>query len=59
LDASVEAIPRGLPGPTERDILFASRADLVVLFWDGKSEGTARVLEFFRGNMNNVLIGLV
>ena len=42
LDASVETIPRGLAGPTERDILFASKADLVVLFWDGKSEGTAR-----------------
>jgi hypothetical protein len=59
LDASVEAIPRGLSGPTERDILFASRADLVVLFWDGKSRGTAQVIDFFRGNMNNLLIGFV
>jgi hypothetical protein len=59
LDASVETIPRGLSGPTERDILFASRADLVVLFWDGKSRGTAQVIEFFKRNMNNILIGFV
>jgi hypothetical protein len=48
-----------LTGPTERDIFFASRADLVVLFWDGKSKGTARVIDFFQRNMNNVLIGFV
>ncbi len=59
LDASVEAVPRGLPGPTERDILFASRADLVVLFWDGKSQGTARLVEFFQRNMNNLLVGFI
>jgi hypothetical protein len=59
LDASVETIPRGLTGPTERDILFASRADLVILFWDGESEGTAELIEFFQRNRTNVLIGFV
>jgi hypothetical protein len=59
LDASVETIPRGLDGPTERDIFFASKADLVVLFWDGKSQGTGQIIEFFQRNMNNVLVGFV
>jgi len=59
LDASVETIPRGLSGPTERDILFASKADMVVLFWDGKSQGTAELIDFFQRNKINVLIGFV
>ena len=59
LDASVETIPRGLTGPSERDIFFASRADLIVLFWDGESRGTAQLIEFFQRNMNNVLVGFV
>jgi hypothetical protein len=59
LDASVETIPRGLKGPSARDILFASRADLLVLFWNGESKGTAKLIEFFQSNMNNVLIGYV
>jgi hypothetical protein len=59
LDASVETIPRSLAGPLERDILFASRADLIVLIWDGASRGTGRLVEFFQKNMNNVLIGFV
>jgi hypothetical protein len=59
LDASVETIPRGLSGPSERDILFAARADLVVLFWDGQSRGTAELIDFFKKNMNNTLVGFV
>jgi nucleoside 2-deoxyribosyltransferase len=50
VDASVETIPRTLSGPSERDILFASKADLVVLFWDGKSSGTRELVEFFKSN---------
>lgn len=59
LDATVETIPRGLVGPSERDVLFASRAELVVLFWDGASLGTAHLIDFFRANGTNLLVGHV
>lgn len=48
IDASVESLPKGLNGPSERDILFAIKAELVILFWDGKSSGTESLLEFFK-----------
>lgn len=59
LDASVEAIPRGMTGPSERDIFFASRSDLVILFWDGISSNTRQLIQFFQDNRNNLLVGYV
>lgn len=48
MDASIEQIPRLMKGPSERDILFCTKADLVVLFWDGKSGGTGEMVRFFQ-----------
>jgi hypothetical protein len=59
LDASIESLPRGLAGPSERDILFATKADLVILFWDGKSKGTKALICYYEENMKNLLIGFV
>jgi len=59
LDASVESVPRGLDGPTERDILFATKADLVVLFWDGKSMGTRKLIDYFRSIGRDTVVSYV
>jgi hypothetical protein len=59
VDASVESLPKGLAGPTPRDVLFASRADLAMLFWDGKSRGTGKLLDFLKSNGVNTLVGII
>jgi len=55
IDASLESVPRGLEGPSERDVLFAAKADLVVLFWDGKGRGIGELIEFFTRNAKSLL----
>ena len=59
LDASVEALPKGLAGPTPRDLLFCMKADLVILFWDGESAGTRSLIQYFTDAGKNLLIGFV
>lgn len=64
LDASVEAVPHGLfqtgpERPSSRDVLFVTRCELAVLFWDGKSTGTAELIRFFQHNRKDVLVGYV
>ena len=59
VDASIENLPKGLSGPSERDVLFACEAELVILFWDGYSGGTRRLIDYFTTNGKNILIGFV
>lgn len=59
LDASVESVPRGLSGPSERDTFFAAKADLVVLIWDGTSGGTGLLVDYYKKNAKSLLIGFV
>lgn len=59
VDASVESLPKGLTGPSNRDVLFASKAEMVILFWDGKSHGTETLLEFRKSNGVNTVIGFI
>jgi nucleoside 2-deoxyribosyltransferase len=59
VDASVENLPKGLKGPSERDVFFASKTDLVILFWDGESSGTQRLVDHFKFHKINALIGFV
>jgi len=56
VDASVESLPRSIVGPSERDILFYLRADLIILFWDGQSSGTKQLIDFYQVSGKNVLI---
>jgi len=48
LDASVESLPRGVEGPSQRDVLFCIKSDLIILFWDGKSSGTQEMVRYFQ-----------
>jgi len=59
LDASVEPVPRGVPDPTEREVFFCTKADLVALFWDGVSVGTGRLLRYFQDSGKNLLVGFI
>jgi len=59
LDASVESLPKGIDAPSQRDILFATKADLVVIFWDGDSPGTKKVLQFYETQGKNLLLGFI
>ena len=59
VDASVESIPRGLSGPSERDTFFAAKADLVALIWDGTSGGTGLLVDYYKQNAKSLLIGFV
>lgn len=59
LDASVEAIPRGIQGPTSRDIIFCIKSDLVVLFWDGLSEGTKDLVRYYQEQGVSSLVAFI
>src|SRR5262249_33139740 len=59
LDASLESLPKGLTGPSARDVLFAAKADLVALFWDGKSPGTEETLRYYQEHGKTLLLGFI
>ena len=59
IDASVEPVPRGMEGPSSREILFYRKADLVVLLWDGASRGTRQLIDYFQGKGSSTLVGLI
>ncbi len=44
LDASSQQAPLVAGAPSERDVVFAARADLVIVAWNGVSEGTGQLL---------------
>ncbi len=37
-----------MQGPSARDIFFCTRADLIVLLWDGESAGTRDLIQFYQ-----------
>jgi hypothetical protein len=53
VDASKEQLPRGLGAPNERALLFLTRADLLVVIWDGKSSGTGDLIRFYRAQQKD------
>jgi hypothetical protein len=59
LDASLESFPKGLAGPSPRDVLFATKADLVAVFWDGKSPGTEQTIRYYQQHGKTLLWGLI
>jgi len=39
-----------------RDVLFCTKSDLVILLWDGRSEGTRRLARFLKESGRSTLI---
>jgi len=58
IDASTENVPKTMDGSSSRNKYFAIK-DLVILFWDSESSGTARMIEYFRDNHTNMLTAFV
>jgi hypothetical protein len=59
VDAQSEQGPRVADAPSKRDILFSTKADLVILFWDGTSRGTAELLRLLKHQGKDHVVGLV
>ena len=59
VDATREQLPKGFRGPTQRDVLFFSRADVVILLWNGKSSGTEGMINWYRENEKDHIVGFV
>jgi nucleoside 2-deoxyribosyltransferase len=59
IDASSEPVPKTLAGPSKRDSFFCAKADLVVLFWDGRSQGTAEVRDYLMHNNVSLLLAFL
>jgi nucleoside 2-deoxyribosyltransferase len=59
IDASVESLPNQLTGPSSRDIFFTTKVDLIVLFWDGRSQGTQELIHYFEQQGKNILVGFI
>jgi hypothetical protein len=48
IDAEKEQLPKGLEAPSQRDLLFISKADLLVTLWDGYSSGIRRLIRWYQ-----------
>lgn len=54
-----QSVPRGMAGPTERDALFCIKSDLVILLWDGESEGTKEMAQYFKDQGVSTLLAFI
>lgn len=54
-----KSIPRGMKGPTERDIIFCAKSDLVILLWDGESQGTKEMVQYFKNQEVSTLLAFI
>lgn len=59
VDAGREQLPKGFQGPTERDVLFLTKTDVVILLWNGESRGTLEMIDWYRSNEKDHIIGFV
>jgi|GEM_PF-1060437 len=54
-----KSVPRGMKGPTDRDIIFCTKSDLVILFWDGESQGTKEMVQYFKDQGASTLLAFI
>jgi hypothetical protein len=59
VDAGREQLPKGFKGPTDRDVLFFTRTDVVILLWNGHSRGTRELIDWYRSNEKDHIVGFV
>lgn len=48
VDVQGETLPSVDNAPSKRDTFFATKSDLVLLFWDGDSSGTGRLIDWLQ-----------
>lgn len=59
VDAGREQLPKGFNGPTRRDVLFFTRADVIILMWNGWSQGIRELIDWYRSNEKDHVVGFV
>jgi serine/threonine protein kinase len=59
VDSQNEQVSQARNAPSRRDMFFVTKADLVILFWDGVSPGTAELLAWLRQQRKDHVIGFV
>jgi hypothetical protein len=57
IDAEREQVPQVSRAPSERDIFFASRADLLILIWNGQSGQTKRLIDWLADTGKDHIVG--
>jgi nucleoside 2-deoxyribosyltransferase len=57
IDAEREQVPRVPNAPSERDVFFASRADLLILIWNGRSGGTRSLIDWLSDTGKDHIVG--
>jgi len=56
---NLEQVPKGLSGPSGRDAYMISRSDLMILFWDGTSTGTKKLMQWYREQGRDHVVAFV
>ncbi len=59
VDASKEQLPKGLGAPSARDLIYLTRADLLVVLWNGSSTGTRDLITWYEAQQKDIVIGFV
>lgn len=59
IDASIEPLPKGFSGPSERDTVMCIKADMIVLFWNGHSPVIRKLARYFQSKEKSVLVVFV
>jgi hypothetical protein len=59
LDAQKEQLPKGIQAPSERDLLFLTKSDLLVVFWDGTSRGTHELIDWYSQSGRDHIVGFI
>jgi nucleoside 2-deoxyribosyltransferase len=57
IDAEREQVPPTAGAPSKRDIFLSSRADLMILIWDRRSEGTKALMDWLSATGKDHIIG--
>jgi hypothetical protein len=59
IDAAREQMPGVSGAPSQRDALFASRAELLLVLWNGKSQGTRTLLTWLSNIKKDHVVGFI
>jgi hypothetical protein len=59
MDAAREQIPLAQGASSKRDVLLVSRADLMIIVWDGKSQGTKSLIDWLSVTGKDHLLGFI
>jgi hypothetical protein len=59
VDARKEQLPKALNAPTERDLVYLTRADLLIVLWNGSGEGTRSLINWYQKQQKDLIIGFI